>query len=178
MSHVEPWQTGTSRVPSTAFCLLMKFLVMRLTKKQMKGLLNTGDSAYVRAIRFLYLRYTCPPTDLFSWFEPYLEDEEEFAPSSDVSVTVTMGSYLINLLSDMHYYNTTLPRIPVPIERKMKVMLLMLGEKQKRRLANQKDEDRGKFVKGAKVRAVSSAVLIFMLIISCYVSITDNDRRY
>ncbi|CAE7547506.1 Prpf38b, partial [Symbiodinium microadriaticum] len=156
VSHVEPWQTGTTRVPSTAFCLLMKFFLMRLTTKQMKGLLNTGDCAYVRAIGFLYLRYTCPPKDLYMWFEPYLEDEEEFNPSSDTAVTLTMGAYLINLLSDMHYYNTTLPRIPVPIERKIKVMLLMLSEKQRRRQANQRDEERGKYIKGTKVSAIYS----------------------
>lgn len=154
VSHVEPWQTGTTRVPSTAFCLLLKFFLMRLTEKQMKGLLNTGDSPYVRAIGFLYLRYACPPKDLWGWFEPYLEDDEEFCPSSDRSVSMTMGKYLIKLLTDMHYYNTQLPRIPVPTERKFKVLLLMLGEKQKRREANLRDEDRGKFCKGAKVMAI------------------------
>ena len=151
MTHVEPWQTGTTRVPSTAFCLLMKFFLMRLTTKQMKGLLNTGDCSHVRAIGFLYLRYTCPPKDLYGWFEPYLEDPEEFHPSSDTSITLTIGAYLINLLTDMHYYNTTLPRIPVPIERRIKVMLLLLGEKQERRIGNQRDEEKGKFCRGAKV---------------------------
>jgi pre-mRNA-splicing factor 38B len=128
---------------------------MKLTSKQMKGLLNTGDCPYVRAIGFLYLRYTYPPKDLYAWFEPYLEDPEEFCPSSDTTVTLTVGAYLINLLSDMHYYNTQLPRIPVPIERKMKVLLLMLGEKQRRRVANQRDEDKGRFAKGTKVSTVN-----------------------
>jgi hypothetical protein len=56
VTHVGPWQTGTSRVPSTAFCLLLKFMLMRLTKKQMTGLLHTSDSPYVRAIGLIYLR--------------------------------------------------------------------------------------------------------------------------
>lgn len=136
VNHVEPWQTGTTRYPSTAFCLLVKFMLMKLTLKQMKGLLSTNDSPLVRAIGFLYLRYTSPPTDLWQWFEPYLEDDEEIQPSSDKSVRMSMGSYCSKLLTDMQYYGTTLPRIPIPIERKMKVMLLLLEEKKRRRRAN------------------------------------------
>jgi pre-mRNA-splicing factor 38B len=29
-------------------------------------------------VGFLYLRYTCDPEKLWSWFEPYLDDPEEF----------------------------------------------------------------------------------------------------
>lgn len=151
VSHVEPWQTGTSRNPSTAFCLLVKFFLMRLTKKQMVGLLNTDDCPFVRCIGFLYLRYSCPPKDLWSWYEPYLEDPEEFAPFSNKSVTLTMGQYLIRLLTDLQYYNTTFPRIPVPIERSYKVLLLMLTQRQERRIKNQKYEKKGRFCQGAKV---------------------------
>ena len=43
----EPWATGTAaRTPSTLFCLLMKFFTMRLTKKQMDGLLRHPDSPW------------------------------------------------------------------------------------------------------------------------------------
>ena len=28
VNHVEPWQVGTSRIPSTCFCLLLKFMFM------------------------------------------------------------------------------------------------------------------------------------------------------
>ncbi len=37
--HVAPWAPGTSRVPSSAFCLLMKLFVMRLTRPQMNEIL-------------------------------------------------------------------------------------------------------------------------------------------
>lgn len=154
--HVEPWQTGTARFPSSAFCLMVKFMLMKLTLKQMKGLLATTDNAFVRAIGFLYLRYTCPPTDLWKWVEPYLEDEEVFAPLSDQTVTMTVGAYVTKLLTDMQYYGTTLPRIPVPIERKMKVLLLLLNEKKARRQANLRAQAQGKFAVGTKVRAIYS----------------------
>lgn len=117
----------------------------------MIGLINTDDCPYVRCIGFLYLRYSCPPKDLWSWYEPYLEDPEEFTPFSDKTITLTMGQYLIRLLTDMQYCGTTFPRIPVPIERKYKVLLLILSQRQERRKKNQRDEERGKFLQGAKV---------------------------
>lgn len=35
------------------------------------------DSPYIRALGFMYVRYTQPPSDLFDWYEDYLQDEEE-----------------------------------------------------------------------------------------------------
>ncbi|KAK5840287.1 hypothetical protein PVK06_009179 [Gossypium arboreum] len=49
VDHVEPWMTGNCRGPSTAFCLLYKFFTMKLTVKQMHGLLKHLDSPYIRA---------------------------------------------------------------------------------------------------------------------------------
>jgi pre-mRNA-splicing factor 38B len=154
--HVGPWQAGTSRIPSTAYCLLYKCMVMRLTYNQLRGILNTNDSPYVRAIGLLYLRYCCPPKDMWNWYEPLLEDEEEFQPSPDPNLRMTIGEYAIKLLTDMKYYDTTLPRIPVPIERKFKVLLLLLSEKQKRRRGNMRSHEKGLLVAGTKVRAIYS----------------------
>jgi pre-mRNA-splicing factor 38B len=154
VQHVEAWQVGTSRIPSTCFCLLLKFMLMKLTYKQMKGILETEDCPYVRAVGLLYLRYTCPPKDLWKWYEPFLEDEEEINPSADPSVSMTIGEFCVKLLTEMQYFGTTLPRIPVPIERKMKVMLLLLDEKKRRRRTNQRSQDLGLFCEGVKVRAI------------------------
>lgn len=125
---------------------------MRLTMKQMQGLLRSKDNQYLKCLGVLYLRYTCPPKDLWKWYEPYIESEDIVQPSADKSVKMTFGEYCQMLLSDMHYYGTTLPRIPVPIERRLQVMLLLLGEKRKRRSANLKQLDR--FAVGEKVRAI------------------------
>ncbi|KAL2624287.1 hypothetical protein R1flu_008532 [Riccia fluitans] len=118
VDHVEPWMTGNCRGPSTAFCLLYKFLTMKLTVKQMQGLLNHRDSPYIRAVGFLYLRYLGDPKSLWGWFEEYMGDDEEFSPSSSGRVT-TMGLYVRDLLLDQHYFDTLLPRIPVPIMRQV-----------------------------------------------------------
>ncbi|XP_058185422.1 pre-mRNA splicing factor SR-like 1 isoform X4 [Rhododendron vialii] len=76
VDHVEPWMTGNCRGPSTAFCLLYKFFTMKLTVKQMHGLLKHPDSPYIRAVGFLYLRIAGDPKTLWSWFEPYVKDDE------------------------------------------------------------------------------------------------------
>ncbi|XP_058748057.1 pre-mRNA splicing factor SR-like 1 isoform X2 [Vicia villosa] len=97
VDHVEPWMTGNCRGPSTAFCLLFKFFTMKLTVKQMHGLLKHPDSPYIRAVGFLYLRYYADPKTLWNWFEPYAKDDEEFSPGSNGRMT-TMGVYIRDLL--------------------------------------------------------------------------------
>jgi pre-mRNA-splicing factor 38B len=56
----------------------MKSLTMRVTFKQMEVMLKHKDSPYIRCLGFLYLRYYCEPKSLFEYFEPYLDDMEEF----------------------------------------------------------------------------------------------------
>lgn len=53
---------------------------MRLTKKQMNGLL-ANSNALVRGIGFLYLRIATDPRNLWNWFETYIEDPMPIKPS-------------------------------------------------------------------------------------------------
>lgn len=43
VGYVEPWTIGTHGVPSTLFCCLYKFMLMRLTLKQLFGLLKESN---------------------------------------------------------------------------------------------------------------------------------------
>ncbi|CEG44173.1 Putative RNA binding protein [Plasmopara halstedii] len=136
VDHAEPWSPGTARIPSSCFCLLHKFCLMRLTRKQMQGLLRHKDSPYIRVVGFLYLRFTCDPDELWTWFEPYLEDSEEFNASANPSIKTTIGEWLIRLLEENNYFGTILPRIPKKIEDGIKVKLLLLSRKKKRAKEN------------------------------------------
>ncbi|CAN6179448.1 unnamed protein product [Urochloa humidicola] len=118
VDHVEPWMTGNCRGPSSAFCLLYKLFTMKLTVKQMHGLLKHPDSPYIRAIGFLYLRYVAEPKTLWSWYEPYIKDDEEFSPGSNGKMT-TMGVYVRDLLLGQYYFDSLLPRVPLPILRQV-----------------------------------------------------------
>lgn len=126
VDNVEPFltQTGSaSNAASTAFCLLYKLFTMTLTKKQLGNMLDHGDSPYIRCLGFLYLRYTCPPDQLWEYFKHYVDDEQEFPPSKNKKI-VTMGQYIKNLLIEQKYYGTLFPRIPKLIETDIQVELL------------------------------------------------------
>lgn len=122
VDHVEPWMTGNCRGPSTAFCLLYKLFTMKFTVKQMQDLLDHGDSPYIRALGFLYLRYVGDPKTLWEWLEPYVEDPEEFSPGSNGKMT-TMGVYVRDIILNQYYFDTLFPRIPVPILRQITACL-------------------------------------------------------
>jgi len=148
--NVEPLMVGLSRKPSTAFCILYKFFSMELTVRQVQGLLDYEDNAFVRCIGFLYLRYLLPAKDLWKWFSPYFDDDMEFSPGADGKV-VSMKEFVCNLLQLQKYYSTLLPRIPVKIERAYKKRLLQ------RELIKKRDADnecfRDQLTEGMEVRA-------------------------
>ena len=101
-------------------------------------MLDHVDSPYIRCIGFLYLRYAADPATLYSWFEPYLHDEESVQIRPGKRET-TVGRFVQLLLEDMDYYGTRLPRLPLAIERQLKVKLLMaekVEERAKRNLEN------------------------------------------
>eukprot|EP00953_Heterococcus_sp_UTEX-ZZ885_P031127 16368-Heterococcus_DN1.PRE.8 len=99
--HCAPWAAGTSRIPSSSFCLLMKLFIMRITVPQMQTLLDHTDSPYIRAVGFLYLRYTCPPKEMWKWLEPYIDDEEEllFQGVQGCSAAVVSSAHSILVLA-------------------------------------------------------------------------------
>jgi pre-mRNA-splicing factor 38B len=82
VDHVEPWSAGTQRVPSTAFCILFKLCTLHATTNQMTRMLNAPGAPHVRAIGFLFLRFTAPFADLWGWFEPHIDDDEEFGAAA------------------------------------------------------------------------------------------------
>lgn len=67
---------GAGGIVSSCFCLLYKLFTLKLTSKQAVGLMNHADSPYIRALGFMYIRYTQNPAELWDWFEHYIEDEE------------------------------------------------------------------------------------------------------
>ena len=152
VSYVEPWAATEVRSPSSAYCLLLKLFHLRLTEPQVRALLDHGDSTYIRALGALYVRYACPPEQLWRWLGDYADDLEEFAPGLDKTRTTTFGEYCLGLLTDLQYYTTMLPRIPVPVMRTIKVELGLFEEMVRRGKKNSRYLD---FLQpGAVVRAI------------------------
>ena len=101
-------------------------------------MLDHVDSPYIRCIGFLYLRYAADPSTLWSWFEPYLYDEEPVQIRQG-KADITVGKFVQMLSNELDYYGTRLPRLPVAIERQFKVKLLQaekVEERAKRNLDN------------------------------------------
>lgn len=128
LTHVEPWMSGNARGASTAFCILYKLFTMRLSVQQLIRMIDAGETPYIRALGFLYLRYGAEAKTLWWWFAKYLRDEQVFAPSAaDPTAKVSMGTFCRDLLLDQYYFETIFPRIPETVRRAFQATLAKLG---------------------------------------------------
>lgn len=152
--HLEPYTiNGPSKCASTAWCLLFKALMMRVTERQMSEMLDAAAPVYIRGVGFLYLRLTCMPKNLWGWFEPHMEDEQKIVVGREnggagSAAQTTVGKFLLQLLLDQEYCGTILPRLPVPVMRDIQAAIV---EKKTgiKRAAVEKDA----YTVGMKVRA-------------------------
>ncbi|CAH8443000.1 unnamed protein product [Schistosoma intercalatum] len=137
VEHLEPWERGSRRIGgqtgmcggvrgvgaggivSTAYCLLYKLFTLKLTRKQLKGLLDHPDSPYIRALGFMYIRYCIPPEDFWWWYSPYLSDSEELDVKAGGGCIMTIGNMLEHWLTKLDWFSTLFPRIPVPVQKKL-----------------------------------------------------------
>jgi len=128
VQHLEPWERGTRKaigatgmcggvrgvggggIVSTAFCLLYKMFTLRATRKQLVSMINSRQSVYIRGMGFLFIRYSQPPSDLWSWFEPYLDDDEEVDPRSGGGEIMTISQLVRMMLTKLDFYGTLFPR--------------------------------------------------------------------
>ncbi|XP_061777084.1 pre-mRNA-splicing factor 38B-like, partial [Nerophis ophidion] len=135
VTHVEPWEkgsrktagqtgmcggvrgVGTGGIVSTAFCLLYKLFTLKLTRKQLMGLITHTDSPYIRALGFMYIRYTQPPSDLVDWYDDFMDDEEELDVKAGGGCVMTVGEMLRSFLTKLEWFSTLFPRIPVPVQK-------------------------------------------------------------
>lgn len=87
------------------------------------GLLNHADSPYIRALGFMYIRFTQPPADLFDWYEEYLQDEEEIDVKAGGGQNITIGQMCRQFLTKLDWFSTLFPRIPVPVQKQIEQKL-------------------------------------------------------
>ncbi|KAJ8011604.1 hypothetical protein DPEC_G00059980 [Dallia pectoralis] len=135
VTHIEPWEkgsrktagqtgmcggvrgVGTGGIVSTAFCLLYKLFTLKMTRKQVMGLITHNDSPYIRALGFMYIRYTQPPADLVDWYDSFLDDEEELDVKAGGGCVMTIGEMVRSFLTKLEWFSTLFPRIPVPVQK-------------------------------------------------------------
>ena len=148
--HVEPWQRGTQRTPSTAFCILVRLFQLGLTEAHMTKLLAQKDRPLVRALGFLYLRYVLKPELLWRYCEDVLIDDGRAI--LEEGRKETLGEWLRGVLTSQQYHNTQLPRIPTKIDRDIRARVALVDEGKQRASDNARYLDR--FEPGCQVRAI------------------------
>jgi len=156
VKHVEPFTQGT-KTPSTAFCLLLRLFTLRCTEKQMHLMLDHVDSPYIRCIGFLYLRFAADPSKLWEYCQPYVYDQEPVAVSHGLkSKEVTIGDFVRGILTDLDYYGTILPRLPLAVERNIRDNLLEEQKIEERALYNLRDATKMNYFEtiGSKIQAL------------------------
>eukprot|EP00035_Acanthoeca_spectabilis_P039716 m.64434 g.64434 ORF g.64434 m.64434 type:complete len:394 (-) comp9718_c0_seq1:1834-3015(-) len=117
VENLQPFISNSGNQASSAFCLLYALFCLRPTKKQLIAMLNHGDSPYIRAIGFLFLRFVAPPKDLLDWCWDYLNDDEPITLQERGQGETTIGKFVRQILTDCNFLGTRFPRIPVLIEK-------------------------------------------------------------
>lgn len=124
-------------------------------------LLQHRDSPYIRGVGFLYLRYSCDPSQVWKWIQPYLYDQEPLqvqvnASKQEAKAHDTVGSFVRFLFSERNYYGTMLPRWPIQIERDIQVNLLQAEKIEERAKQHSSKPHQMTYFKtlGSKVQAL------------------------
>lgn len=141
VTHLEPWEKGSRKtagqtgmcggvrgvgaggIVSSAYCLLYKLYTLKLTRKQLIGLIEHTDSPYIRGLGFMYIRYTQDPKEMWDWYEPYLDDDEEIDVKAGGGHVMLMGEMIQQWMTKLEWYCTLFPRIPVPVQKDVDVKL-------------------------------------------------------
>jgi hypothetical protein len=74
-------------------------------------------------------RYCQPPNDFLSWFDSYLQDEEEIDLKAGGGYTVTIGQMCRMMLTKMEWFGTMFPRISVNVQKEIQERLEYLDMK-------------------------------------------------
>jgi len=135
-NSVEPYMANSGTLPSALFCCLYRFFTLGLDHRQLRRLIDSQESPYIRCCGLLYVRFGLPHDQILSWLSEYVLDDEEFKPSPDSEWRTSIGEYVEGLLSQDKYYNTVLPRLPMVTKRHVEEKLAPLGQNRKRMKQN------------------------------------------
>ncbi len=100
VTYAEPWTVGTNGIPSTLFCILYRFMLMKLTEGQVNYLVNYNGNDYVRCCGFLYMRYMSDPKDLWSLFYHYLYDDKR---NLFFKLSFLINHYILQVIFNIYF---------------------------------------------------------------------------
>jgi len=104
-------------IASTGFCILYKIFTMNISKSDLTKMLFHEDSAFIKCMGLLLIRYTFPPKEFGEYLEDILDDETEISSVESRKVKPMEVSEFVRKLfsSELKWYDTILPRIPVMV---------------------------------------------------------------
>lgn len=104
-------------IASTGFCILYKIYTMNISKSDLTKMLFHEDSAFIKCIGLLLIRYTFPAKQFGEYLEDILDDDTEISSVESRKVKSMEVSELVRKLfsSELKWYDTILPRIPVMV---------------------------------------------------------------
>merc|ERR1740129_2185066 len=79
-NSVEPYMANSGTLPSALFCCLF---TMGLDSRNLRRLIDSQESPYIRCCGLLYARFGLPHEQVLGWLGEYVLDDEEFKPSPD-----------------------------------------------------------------------------------------------
>lgn len=93
-----------------------------LTHPQLLSLLSRKQTnQLIRGLAFLFVRCISPTQLIWSIIQPYIDDNNVVKVEPSSTKQTTVGKYVRKLFTEMDYFGTLLRRIPVPIERAIKL---------------------------------------------------------
>ena len=76
IKYIHPFTDGdTNAEPSIAFSLLFKLHTLKLSYKQLKGMLQKDMSTNTKAMALLYVRFAVQPDEMWDYFRDFVNDE-------------------------------------------------------------------------------------------------------
>lgn len=123
--------------PSCFICQVLRLSTLAHRDEDLHVIIDNRDSAKVRCVGFVYLRFMTAPSDLFEVFEEYLLDDMELRYTHEgCEIITTIGEYVEGLLVNEKYFESPLPRIPVTNRRQLEEKIGPMMQHRKRMAAN------------------------------------------
>jgi len=132
------YQIGSATVPSPFFCAVFRLHTMDHADDELQMICDYMESAYVRCVAFLFVRFVIKPDQLWDMLGEYILDEMDLGPAKMKGGPSTVGEYVESLLMKEKYYGTPLPRIPVKVKNNLEERVAPLPQFRKRTQANRK----------------------------------------
>lgn len=136
------------KIPSSAYCILVRLFLLRVSKKEMNEMLIHPDSPYIIGVGLLYLRYTCDPELLWDYFKVVMNNETEIKCEQRNKKYQTISEYAISLLRSSQ---SQFPRIPARIEDIIYSKLEIETEKRDRKRRHLAKGNDRHFIRGTEI---------------------------